>query len=103
LGRGRRDARRVAGRNRSIAILTVAAIVIGTWLIGASALAGSWLSTVARGLGVVCGVGWLLAGAGLLIAGVGLLSDLGGVVYQLLTPVWGVLMGRRFAALRSGS
>ena len=84
----------------AFAVVAGSTAVIGAWLVGASLLAGSWLPRLPRGLGVVCGVGWLLAGVGLLAQDVGLISDTGGLVYQLLTPVWGLLMGRRFAAIR---
>lgn len=85
----------------AFAIAAAAAIAFGAWLIGASALAGPWLSTAPRLLGMACGVGWVLAGSGLLSGGANHpLTYAGGIGYTFLFPIWGFLIGRRFATLR---
>jgi hypothetical protein len=87
----------------AFAIAAVASTVFGAWLVGAPALAGTWLPAGARLLGVVCGLGWVLSGVGLLVGGASHpLSYLGGIGYTFLFPIWGLVMGRRFGTLRSG-
>jgi hypothetical protein len=86
----------------SFAISSVLEIAIGAWLIGAPLLAGPWLPTIHRLVGTLSGIGWVLLGLGLLLGGVNHpLTYIGGIGYQLLFPVWGLLMGRRFGILRS--
>lgn len=86
----------------AFAISAICMLLFGGWLAGAAALAGAWLTPVPRWLGVVCGVGWVLAGVGLLVGGSEHpLTAIGGIGYQLLFPIWGLVIGRRFTALRS--
>jgi hypothetical protein len=87
----------------AFAIAAVASTVFGAWLVGAPALAGTWLPTGARLLGVACGLAWAVSGVGLLLGGASHpLAYLSGIGYTFLFPIWGLVMGRRFAALRSG-
>jgi hypothetical protein len=45
----------------------------------------------------------VLSGVGLLLGGASHpLTYLGGIGYTFLFPIWGLVMGRRFAVLRSG-
>jgi len=82
-----------------LAIESVAQIVIGLWIGGASLLAGAWLAWQ-RWLGLLTGVGWALVGVGLLVGGMNHpLSYAGGVGYLLLFPVWAFLMGRLFSRI----
>ena len=75
------------------AVEAIAVIVVGLWIAGANLLAGPW-HTGPRGLGIVVGVGVVLAGIGMLVAGsVGTLV-VGGVGYLVLLPIWGLLMSR---------
>jgi hypothetical protein len=75
------------------AVEAVAVIVVGLWIAGANLLAGPW-HTGPRGLGIVTGVGVVLAGIGMLVAGsVGTLV-VGGIGYLILLPIWGLLMWR---------
>jgi hypothetical protein len=77
-------------------------LIIGLWLVTATALAGQWLPPSRRWFGFVCGLGFGLAGVGLLLGGSQhALTAIGGIGYQLLFPIWGVLIGRRFGAIRS--
>ena len=77
------------------AIEAVALIVIGAWLSGANLLAGPWLPGRLRWLGAMAGFGFALLGLGLLLGGLKhTLTYLGGVGYQLLFPLWGLLLGR---------
>ena len=86
-----------------LAIESVAQIVIGLWIGGASLLAGAWLAWQ-RWLGLLTGVGWALVGVGLLVGGMNHpLSYAGGVGYLLLFPVWAFLMGRLFSRIASGA
>src|SRR5207237_702106 len=82
-----------------LAIESVAQIVIGLWIGGASLLAGAWLAWQ-RWLGLLTGVGWALVGVGLLVGGMNHpLSYAGGVGYLLVFPVWAFLMGRLFSRI----
>jgi hypothetical protein len=86
----------------ALAVASVAMVVIGLWLIGAPVLAGPWLTPIPRWLGVVCGLAWALEGVGLLTGGSqNPLTTIGGIGVQLLFPIWGAVVGRRFAAIRS--
>jgi hypothetical protein len=86
-----------------LAIESVAQIVIGLWIAGASLLAGAWLGWQ-RWLGLVTGLGWALTGVGLLAGGMNHpLSYAGGIGYLLLFPVWAFVMGRLFSAIGSGA
>jgi hypothetical protein len=95
------------GATGGFAVEVVAVALIGAWLAGANALAGGWLGTVPRWLGVLGGLGFIVFAAGLLLGGVNHpLTWLGGVGYQLLFPVWAFLIGRlisRRVALAAGS
>jgi hypothetical protein len=87
----------------SLAIASVAMLVIGLWLIGAPVLAGPWLTPIPRWLGIVCGLAWALEGLGLLAGGSqNALTTIGGIGAQIIFPIWGALVGRQFAAIRSG-
>jgi hypothetical protein len=72
-------------------------VVIGLWVAGASLLAGRWLPPVVRTLGIVAGVGVVLMAVGVLRGGYpDLLTNVGGVGYQILLPIWAYLLGRVF-------
>jgi hypothetical protein len=74
---------------------TIALVLIGAWLTGASALAGRWLDAISRWLGVISGLGFIVIGVGMLLGGVNHpLTYLGGLGYQLVFPVWAWLLGR---------
>jgi biotin transporter BioY len=78
-------------------LLTVA---IGSWLVGASPLAGPWLPTAHRRLGAVSGLGFIAFGLGLLVGGVDHpLYIAGAVGYLIAFPIWALLMGRLFARI----
>jgi len=84
-----------------LAIESVAQIVIGLWIAGASLLAGAWLGWQ-RWLGLVTGVGWALVGVGLLVGGMDhALTYAGGIGYLVLFPVWAFVMGRLFSRIAS--
>jgi hypothetical protein len=86
-----------------LAIESVAQIVIGLWIAGASLLAGQWLGW-RRWLGLPAGIGWVLVGVGLLVGGMDHpFSYVGGIGYLLLFPVWAFAMGRLFSAIGSGA
>ena len=79
---------------------SVALVVIGMWLAGATVLAGPWLTPLLRWLGAFCGLEFVLIAGGLLLGGVNHpLTYLGGLGYQLLFPAWAYLLGRRLARL----
>jgi hypothetical protein len=84
----------------AFAIQAVAVAVIGLWLTGANLLAGSWLTTPPRWLGIVAGVGVVVFGVGLLAGGAfHPLTVVGGVGYQVLLPLWALLLARRLPAV----
>jgi hypothetical protein len=86
----------------AFAITAICMLIIGFWLVAATALAGQWLTPGRRWFGFVCGLGFGLAGIGLLLGGSQhSLTTVGGIGYQLLFPIWGVLIGRRFRTIRS--
>jgi hypothetical protein len=88
----------------AFAMLAICMLVFGVWLAGAALFAGGWLTEAPRLLGVLCGLGWAVAAIGILLGGAEHpLVQVGGVAYQLVFPIWGVLIGRRFAALRSAT
>ena len=71
--------------------------VIGLWIAGASLLAGRWLPPLVRSLGIVAGVGVVVMAAGILRGGyLDDLTNVGGVGYQIVLPVWAFLLGRVF-------
>jgi len=93
------ETRRAEG---SLAIFSVAMLIFGLWLMAAPVLAGPWLTPIPRWLGVVCGLAWVLEGLGLLTGGSqNPLTTIGGIGVQLLFPIWGAVVSRRFAAIRS--
>ncbi|HXG26433.1 MAG TPA: hypothetical protein VNL94_06235 [Candidatus Binatia bacterium] len=72
---------------------------VGLWIAGASLLAGSWLPTLVRVLGIVAGLGTVLLSVGLLLGGMSHpLTIAGGPGYQLVLPVWAYLLSRVFRA-----
>jgi hypothetical protein len=78
----------------------IAVLVIGMWLAGANLLAGAWLLPLARWPGVVAGIGFILFGLGLLVGGVSHpLTYAGGIGYQILFPIWGLVLGRLLTAI----
>jgi hypothetical protein len=86
----------------AFAVVAGAMIVYGLWLSVAPILAGDWLRPLSRWLGVVAGLGWAAAGLGLVLGGSNHpLVAPGGVGYQLLFPVWGLVIARLFGAIRS--
>lgn len=90
------------GATGAFAVESILVVLIGAWLIGAPLLAGPWLPSLHRWLGVVSGLGFIGLGLGLLLGGTSHpLTYLGGVGYQLAFPVWGYLMARRFGSLKA--
>ena len=78
-------------------------VVIGAWIAGASLLAGRWLPARVRWLGVVAGLGTIAMSFGLLLGGVSHpLTYLGGVGYQVVLPVWALLLAGVFRRAASG-
>jgi hypothetical protein len=70
---------------------------IGSWIAGASLLAGPWLPMPVRILGIAAGVGTVLMSIGLLLGGMDhVLSWTGGLGYQLVLPAWALLLSRVF-------
>jgi hypothetical protein len=72
-------------------------VVIGLWIAGASLLAGRWLPLAVRVLGIVAGLGVLVMAVGVLRGGYSdMLTNVGGVGYQILLPLWAFLLSRVF-------
>jgi hypothetical protein len=70
-------------------------VAIGAWLSGAPLLAGPWLPGPLRYLGAVSGLGFVVLGLGLLRGGTNdPLTDVVGVGYAGLFPIWAFLFGR---------
>ncbi len=91
------------GATGAFALEAVMLLIIGAWLTGAPLLAGSWLTTVLRWLGALCGAGFVVFAAGLLLGGVNHpLTYLGGVGYQIAFPIWAFLLSRHLRALAAG-
>ncbi len=87
------------GATGAFAIEAVALVYIGLWMAGASLLAGPWLSRV-RWLGVVTGIGFVVLAIGLLLGGQDHpLTYLGGIGYEVVLPIWAVLMARLLGRL----
>lgn len=85
------------GATGAFAALCVLQALIGLWIAGASLLAGRWLPTLVRTLGIVAGVGTVVMAAGLLRSGVNdTLTYVGGIGYQVVLPLWAYLLGRVF-------
>jgi hypothetical protein len=85
----------------AFAIEAIAVLVMGAWITGAPLLAGPWLPRRLRWLGAISGVGFVVFGIGLLLGGVNdLLTDVGGIGYQILFPVWAFLLARLLGAPR---
>ena len=71
--------------------------IIGLWIAGASLLAGRWLPPLVRALGIVAGIGVVLMSVGILRGGYAdMLTNVGGVGYQIVLPVWAWLLARVF-------
>src|SRR4051794_3693139 len=71
------------------AVQAILQVVIGLWIAGASLFAGRWLPLVVRTVGIVAGVGVLVMAIGVLRGGYSdMLTNVGGVGYQILLPVW---------------
>jgi hypothetical protein len=80
-----------------IVALGVSFVVIGLWLIGAPLLAGPWLPGPLRWLGALGGLGFVLTGAGLIVGPMlNPLTALGGAGFELVFPIWALLMARVF-------
>ena len=80
-------------------LLAIAQGVIGLWIAGASLLAGRWLPPLVRALGIVAGVGVVVMAVGILRAGYqDMLTNVGGVGYQILLPVWAWRLSTVFRA-----
>jgi hypothetical protein len=87
----------------AFAVFSLLQVVIGLWIGGASLLAGRWLPTLVRLLGVVAGAGTVVMSVGLLLGGVShTLTYVGGIGYQVVLPIWAYLLGRVFRA-RAGA
>ena len=81
----------------ALAVESVALVIIGLWIAGASLLAGPWLNTI-RWFGVAAGIGFALLPIGMLLGGVNHpLSYAGGIGYSIVFPVWAFLMARHLA------
>lgn len=88
------------GATGAFAAEAIAVLVMGMWLAGANLLAGAWLPPLARWLGVVAGIGFILFGPGLLVGGVSHpLTYAGGIGYQIVFPIWGLVLGRLLTAI----
>ena len=86
------------GATGAFAIEAVTVILIGAWLVGAPLLAGPWLPPLLRWLGAACGVGFIVFGIGQLLGGAfHPLTIAGGLGYQIVFPVWSLLIGRLLA------
>lgn len=73
--------------------------LIGLWIAGASLLAGAWLPLGVRSLGIVTGIGLVVMGYGLVQGGYSnLWANAGGTGFQVVLPVWALLLGRVFRA-----
>lgn len=73
--------------------------LIGLWIAGASLLAGAWLPLGVRSLGIVTGIGLVVMGYGLIQGGYSnLWANAGGTGFQVVLPVWALLLGRVFRA-----
>jgi hypothetical protein len=80
-----------------VAVRALLTVAIGSWLVGAPLLAGPWLPTVHRWLGVACGLGFIAFGIGLVLGGVDHpLYIAGAAGYLIAFPIWAFLMGRVF-------
>jgi len=84
------------------ALAAVLLILIGSWLVGAPLLAGTWLPRAHRVVGVVAGLGWIALGVGVLIGAVQPLTIVGWLGYRLVFPIWALLMALLFRRLRRG-
>jgi len=83
----------------AFAVQSGALVVIGLWLAGANLLAGPWLSWV-RWLGVVSGLGFVALGIGFFFGGLyHPLNFAGGIGYQVVLPIWALLMARLLGRL----
>lgn len=81
----------------------VALVYIGLWIAGANLLAGPWLGSLLRWLGLLSGVGWSLIGIVLVSGGANVpLAIAGAIGSAILFPVWAVLMGRLLHAIGEG-
>lgn len=81
----------------AFAISSLLQAAIGLWIAGASLLAGPWLPTLVRVLGIVAGTGTVLMSIGFLRGGLGHPLALGGGVgYGLVLPIWAFMLGRVF-------
>jgi hypothetical protein len=91
------------GATGAFAAEAIAVLVMGMWLAGANLLAGAWLLLLARWLGILAGIGFILFGLGLLMGGVSHpLTYAGGIGYQILFPIWGLVLGRLLTAIGEG-
>jgi hypothetical protein len=80
-------------------VQAVLQVVIGLWIAGASLLAGRWLPLAVRLLGVLTGLGVAIMAIGLLHGGYAdMLTNVGGIGYQILLPIWAFVLGRIFGA-----
>jgi len=87
------------GSTGAFLVEDLALIVVGLWLVGAPLLAGPWLPTRERLLGSLSGVGFVLIAAGLILGGMNHpLTYVGGLGFDLLFPIWALLMARVFRA-----
>lgn len=69
--------------------------LVGLWIAGASLLAGAWLPLGVRSLGIVTGIGLVVMGYGLIQGGYSnLWANAGGTGFQVVLPVWALLLGR---------
>jgi hypothetical protein len=79
----------------AFAVQSLATVYIGLWIAGANLLAGPWLAWE-RWLGVLVGVGAVIFSLGLLQGGIETpMTYVGGLAYQVLLPIWALLMARR--------
>jgi len=78
----------------------IALVAMGSWLGGASLLAGAWLSPPLRWTGATAGLAFIVFAGGLLLGGVNHpLTYVGGIGYQIVFPAWAFFLGRLFAGV----
>ena len=81
----------------AFAISNLLQVVLGLWIGGASLLAGAWLPSTVRVLGIIAGAGTVALSVGLLLGGMSHpLVSAGGIGYMIVLPVWAFLLSRVF-------
>lgn len=93
------DASRVEGPLAffGVALFALYALSLG----GASVLAGQWLTAIPRWLAVIAALFSAVTAIGVVLGGGNPLASGGGLGFQLLVPIWGLVIGRLFSTIRS--